>query len=259
MQGFPFSRGIAMQNSICLSERNETSLAKSDSFSAGEKVKNTITVKELASELKVSDQTIRNAVKELYQDPTKLLWTVINGGQTLLLTYEQATAIKLKLRERNNLKDNSVVSQIGNDLEFFAILKRREEEQKILDAYRDRRIEELQAQNEMQKAMIEEMQPKSDVYDSISDSATLQDLQTAAVTIGIKNIFKILEADGIIEKKTTNDGQAYYKPIAKYAEYLALKDGKAWTDPYGVKHVRPRIFVTGKGLLWLTKKYGAEK
>ena len=117
----------------------------------------------------------------------------------------------------------------------------------------------LGIENKQLKEVISNQQPKAEVYDSISDSATLQDLQTAAVTIGIKNIFKILEADGIIEKKTTNDGQAYYKPIAKYAEYLALKDGKAWTDPYGVKHVRPRIFVTGKGLLWLTKKYGAEK
>ena len=72
---------------------------------------------------------------------------VVNGGTSMFFTYEQATAIKLKLRERNNLKDNSVVTQIGNDLEFFALVKKRDEEQKLLDAYRDRRIAELTAEN----------------------------------------------------------------------------------------------------------------
>lgn len=45
----------------------------------------TMTVKELSNELKVSDQTIRNVVKELF-DPSKLLWKVVNGGNTLFLT-----------------------------------------------------------------------------------------------------------------------------------------------------------------------------
>ena len=97
------------------------------------KQEKTRTTRELADELRVSDQTIRNCVKELFPDPSKLLWRVINGGNSLLLNEGQATAIKLKLRTRNNLKDNSVVSQIGNDLEFFALLKKREEEQKMLD------------------------------------------------------------------------------------------------------------------------------
>ena len=106
-----------------------------------------VSVKELANELKVSDQTIRNTAKRLFSDPSKVLLRVVNGGTSMFFTYEQATAIKLKLRERNNLKDNSVVTQIGNDLEFFALVKKRDEEQKLLDAYRDRRIAELTAEN----------------------------------------------------------------------------------------------------------------
>ena len=226
-----------MQNSICLSERNETSLANND----------VMTTKELAQALGVDVKTIQRTSTKLFD--IDVVKSVSYGGRpTQVFNEAQATAIKLELQNHSKVNALSPKTTLEKQLLIKQAMR-----------LQDEMIAELQAQNEMQKAMIEEMQPKSDVYDSISDSATLQDLQTAAVTIGIKNIFKILEADGIIEKKTTNDGQAYYKPIAKYAEYLALKDGKAWTDPYGVKHVRPRIFVTGKGLLWLTKKYGAEK
>ena len=226
-----------MQNSICLSERNETTLANND----------VMTTKELAQALGVDVKTIQRTSTKLFD--IDVVKSVSYGGRpTQVFNEAQATAIKLELQNHSKVNALSPKTTLEKQLLIKQAMR-----------LQDEMIAELQAQNEMQKAMIEEMQPKSDVYDSISDSATLQDLQTAAVTIGIKNIFKILEADGIIEKKTTNDGQAYYKPIAKYAEYLALKDGKAWTDPYGVKHVRPRIFVTGKGLLWLTKKYGAEK
>lgn len=54
-----------------------------------------------------------------------------------------------------------------------------------------------------------------------------------------------------------SDGQSYYKPYARYSEYLVLKDGKGWKDDKGVTHIRPRVFVTGKGIVWLTRKYGA--
>ena len=103
------------------------------------------------------------------------------------------------------------------------------------------------------------MSPKADVYDAISDSSTLQDLQTVSQTVGITNIFKVLVADGIIEQKYTADGTKYYKPFAQYSDYLVIKDGKPYETPDGIKHVRPRIFVTGKGINWLTKKYNTEK
>ena len=99
------------------------------------------------------------------------------------------------------------------------------------------------------------MKPKADVYDAICDTETLQDLQTIAVTLKLKNIFKVLCADKILEEKWTNDNQHYYKPLAAYSQYLVLKDGKPWKDDKGISHVRPRVFVTGKGLNWLTKKY----
>jgi transposase len=85
-----------------------------------------MTTKELAESLKVDVRTIQRIANELF-DPSTVLSQVVNGGVSKVFTEKQAVAIKLKLRERNNLKDNSVVSQIGNDLEFFALLKKKEE------------------------------------------------------------------------------------------------------------------------------------
>ena len=116
----------------------------------------------------------------------------------------------------------------------------------------------LGIENKQLKDVIEKQQPKVEVYDSICESVTLQDLQTVATTIKLKNIFKVLEADKVLEVKYTDDGQKYYKPLSQYTNYLVLKDGKAWTDQNGIKHIRPRVFVTGKGLTWLTKKYSEE-
>jgi phage antirepressor YoqD-like protein len=216
----------------------------------------TMTVKELADNLHVSDKTIRRAIISLNGtlDSTDLGYIHTENGISIQLTEVQCTAIKLKLRERNNLKDNSIVEQIGNDLEFFALQKKMDEEHKILDIYRDRRISELEEQNRAQSAKLIEQKPKVEVYDAICDSSTLQDLQTVAQTIGVKNIFKLLVADGIIQKAWTEDGTMFYKPYAEYNDYLILKDGGTYLVN-NVPHIRPRIFVTGKGLTWITKKY----
>lgn len=113
----------------------------------------------------------------------------------------------------------------------------------------------LGIENMQLKEVVAIQKPKVEVYDAICDSSTLQDLQTVAITIGLKNIFKVLLADEILEEKYTNDDQHYYKPKAEYSQYLVLKDGKPWKDENGNIKVRPRVFVTGKGLNWLTRKY----
>lgn len=165
----------------------------------------TITVKELAEELHVSKQTIRNIVQELF-DPAKVLWQVVNGGNTLLLTYEQATAIKLKLRTRNNLKDNSIVSQIGNDLEFFALLKKREEEQKILDEYRDKRIAELKQRAEVAENALNRIANGKGCY-SISQTAKALKLPYGNITLfeKLRNM-QILNQDNTPKQEQINNG-----------------------------------------------------
>lgn len=203
-----------------------------------------VTVKELANILHVSDQTVRNIVKELF-DPSKLLWRVVNGGNTLYLTTEQATAVKLKLRERNNLKDNSIVSQIGNDLEFFALLKKREEEQKILDAYRDRRIAELQAENELQKQQLTEQAPKVEMYNKLVDRSFCKCLRDTAQFIGEheKHFLQVLQDKKIIYKHA-----GHYRAYADYADCFELK-----AVSYGENKTTQQLVVNIHGLELIKK------
>lgn len=182
-----------------------------------------ISVKELASELNVSGQTIRNSVKELFTDPSKLLWRVVNGGKSLFLSKEQATAIKLKLRTRNNLKDDSVIKQIGNDLEFFALLKQRENEQRLLDEYRDRRIAELTAENER-------MKPKEIVYDDFLSRDKFCNLRDGAAYLGISQteFMDILKSKYIYKN---NIGE--YRAYAEYTDYFTLRPFARGTERTG--------------------------
>ena len=209
----------------------------------------TVTVKELADNLHVSDKTIRRTIISLNStlDSTDLGYIHTENGVAIQLTEAQCTAIKIKLEGHHNIPDDTVVKTVSNDMEFFA-------KSIELQKYATTRLAELEEQNRVQSAKLIEQKPKVEVYDAICDSSTLQDLQTVAQTIGVKNIFKLLVADGIIQKAWTEDGTMFYKPYAEYNDYLILKDGGTYLVN-NVPHIRPRIFVTGKGLTWITKKY----
>jgi phage antirepressor YoqD-like protein/biotin operon repressor len=205
----------------------------------------TMTVHELADSLHVSDRTVQRVIEKL---ATVLTQVKTNGQGGYLLTEAQCTKIKMELEGHHNIADRTIVNTVSNDMEFFA-------KSIELQKYATERIAELEKLNQEQKEHLSIAQPKADVYDAICDSSTLQDLQTVAQTIGTTNIFKILLADGIIKKEWTKDNTLFYRPYADYNDYLVLKDGRPYVVD-GVSHVRPRIFVTGKGITWLTKKYG---
>ena len=83
-----------MQNSICLSERNETSLANND----------VMTTKELAQALGVDVKTIQRTATKLF-NPSTLMSRVINGGKSQVFNEAQATAIKLELQNQDIFSD----------------------------------------------------------------------------------------------------------------------------------------------------------
>ena len=212
----------------------------------------TMTVKELANELHVAEQTVKNAIYELRQVVSGLFDNINRNSQGgYLLNEKQATAIKLKLRERNNLKDNSIVSQIGNDLEFFALLKKREEEQKILDAYRDRRIAELQAENERQKQQLIEQAPKVDFFNAVTQSPDCIDMKTVAKTlnfekIGRNKLFEILRNEKILDRSN--------RPYQKYVDAGFFRTIEtSWTELDGEQHINIKTVVFQKGLDFIKK------
>lgn len=194
----------------------------------------TMTVKEVANILGVTPEAIKKHVRELFPEYIK------NGIETVL-TEKQVTEIKSKMIPTTKV----VGSTTDIEMEQMTL--------KVIQ-YHIQKEQEYKQRAEIAEQKCIEQKPKVEVYDSICDSSTLQDLQTVAQTIGLKNVFKVLLADGIILKDWTHDGTMYYRPYTEFNNYLVTKDGKPY-DINGVSHVRPRIFVTGKGLTWLAKKY----
>lgn len=198
----------------------------------------TMTVKEVANILGVTPEAIKKHVRELFPEYIK------NGIETVL-TEKQVTDIKSKMIPTTKV----VGSTTDIEMEQMTL--------KVIQ-YHIQKEQEYKQRAEIAEQKCIEQKPKVEVYDSICDSLTLQDLQTVAQTIGLKNVFKVLLADGIIKKDWTHDGTMYYRPYAEFNNYLVTKDGKPY-NINGVSHVRPRIFVTGKGITWLTKKYNKEQ
>ena len=123
--------------------------------SAAEK---TMTTKELANVLGISSDSILLAVKRL--NLTENIRQVpINGKMGYVFTAAQATAIKIELQNHSKVAQNGFTTlTISNDLEMFMV-------QKQLDAYKDRRIAELTAQNEQLKIENAKAKPKAEYYD----------------------------------------------------------------------------------------------
>ena len=213
---------------------NELSL-----FEQNEKV---TTVKELAIELRVAESTVKNIITELRQVVGGVFENIKRNSQNgYLLNEKQATAIKLKLRQRNNLKDNSAVMQIGNDLEFFALLKKRDEEQKELDAYRDRRIAELTAENEM-------MKPKAVAYDDFIARDKFCNFRDASNYLGISQteLMNVLKSK-YIYKNSVGEYRAY----SDYTKYFTLRPFDKGYDKVG-----QQLMMNLEGLEYFKSKIG---
>jgi len=235
--------------------KSNTFVSSHQTYEVSSQVKNTTidkfsTVKELAEELHVAEQTVKNTIYELRQVVGAVFDNIERNSQGgYLLNEKQATAIKLKLRERNNLKDNSVVLQIGNDLEFFALLKKREEEQRILDAYRDRRIAELQAENERQAQQLKEQAPKVDFYNAVTSSKDCIDMAEVAKVLNVKGIgrnklFEILREKNILDRKN--------QPYQKYVDngYFRIIE-TSFVLPDGTQKINLKTVVFQKGLNYI--------
>lgn len=198
-----------------------------------------VTVKELANDLNVAESTIKNNINKLRQ----VLGEVKKNNQGgYLLTEKQATLIKLKLRDRNNLKDNSVVSQIGNDLEFFALLKKKEEEQKVLDAYRDMRIAELTNRVKLAETALNRIADGKGCY-TMNQTAKALKLPYGNIKLFEKlRTMQILNHDNSPKQEQINNGN--FKVVVKF---INEKIGN-----------KPVTLTTSKGLVYLAKKFNTE-
>lgn len=177
-----------------------------------EKSEKTITTKELADAFGVDVRTIQRAVDSLGMNVER-----IGSSHTMVFTEEQATAIKIELQNHSKIAQNGFNTlTIANDLEAWELQKR-------LDAYKDRRIAELTAENERIK-------PKEIVYDDFLSRDKFCNFRDGANYLGISQseFMDILKSKYIYKN---NIGE--YRAYAEYTDYFTLRPFARGTERTG--------------------------
>lgn len=192
-----------------------------------------MTVKEVAEALGTAESTIRNKVRELFPE-------IVENGKVTYLNEEQVYILKKSLVPRDLTLKSKVDSALtALDIEEMTI--------KVL-AYHKAEVERLRAE-------LAEAKPKVEVYEKISDSSGLKSLQEVAKILGYgpKQFFKKLRDEHILYMD--NGVNLPYQEFIDNGIFVVRE------EPYvagGESRVYSRIFVTGKGELWLTRKIGRE-
>lgn len=112
-----------------------------------------------------------------------------------------------------------------------------------------------------QQKRIEEMQPKAEVYDRICNSDTLKSVDSVASNLGYgkKSFFALMRGMGIFYYSSNSaDGEKVNLPKQEYKDrgYFVTKE-----EPYtrgDRNRLYTKIYVTGKGEVWLAKKLDSE-
>ena len=209
----------------------------------------TMTTRELAELLGVDVKTIQRASAKLF-DPSTLMSKVINGGKSQVFNEAQATAIKIELQNHSKVAQNGFDSlTIANDLEAWALQKR-------LDAYKDRRIAELTAENESQKALLLEQKPKVEFFDDVAGSKDTIDMKEAAKILNIKGIgrnklFEILREKEILDKNN--------QPYQKYVDagFFRIIESRWWCGDEVKITLKTVVFQKGLDFIRRAMKRGA--
>lgn len=187
------------------------------------------TIKELTELYKVSDWTIREAIKKLF--PEKLE----NGKTTFLSEFDVALIKDCILdNKRINLEFKHEVTTDADDMLIVA------KAQQILL----KKIEKLQNENEV-------MQPKAEFYDQICSSKTAIDISEVAKSLhfpiaqnkflGRNQLFEILREEKILD----NHNIPYQKYID--AGYFRTIEQK-YTTPEGEVRISIKTVVYQKGV-----------
>lgn len=191
----------------------------------------TMTTKELAEILGVDVKTIQRTADKLFD--INVVKSISTGGRpTKVFNEAQATAIKIELQNHSKIAQNGFDTfSITNDLEAWELQKR-------LDAYKDRRIAELTAENAEQKAIIDRIENGKGCY-SINQTA-----KALKLPFGNIKLFELLRNNGILNSDNSPRQEqinaGHFKVVVKFIN-----------ETVGNK---PVTLTTGKGLVYLAKR-----
>lgn len=191
----------------------------------------TMTTKELASALNVSNM----AIKRVLDKTNNLNGSVkVENGKQTYFNEAQATAIKLELQKHHNITDRTAIDTIGNDLEGELLV------QKAM-AYQQQKIEMLQSQ-------VNTMTPKAIAYDEYVDRGRFCNFRDAAKYLNVRerDLMALLRSR-YIYTNSVGENRCY----SEYTEFFALR-------PYTRGDTtRKQLMLTMRGLEYFGKKLGA--
>ena len=174
---------------------------------------------------------------------------VFENGKTTYFTKEEVTLIveQMKLSRPNQSTFTAAVQVVSTEL--TPALKINQAMELMQEGYEE--------QLAILKAKNIEMQPKAEVYDRICNSETLKSVESVASNLGFgkNNFFALMRGMGIFYYSAKDaDGKKVNLPKQEYKDrgYFVTKE-----EPYsrGDKDcLYTKIYVTGKGEIWLSKK-----
>ena len=178
----------------------------------------TMTVKEVAEILSVSDQAVRDSIRKLFPD-------ILVHGKTTYLNEKQVTAIKLQIQSggNRNSKDNFEVVSVTTNLEKELIIM------KALQ-FQQEKIQELKEENER-------LIPKAIAHDTFLSAQNAQPMHEVSKLFGLgrNKLFEMLRNARILM-----DGNVPYQDYMKYFEVKAKTVIKGnYTENIPVTLVKP--------------------
>ena len=193
----------------------------------------TMTTKELAEVLGVHKDTVVSTVKRLELDG--VLRSVAKNSQGgYLFNEEQATAIKLEIQKHHNLQSRQIDTVSTETEENLIVMQ--------AVAILQRKAKELEARAAVAERVVHQITDGTGCY-SMNQAA-----KALKLPYGNIKLFERLRAEGILNLDNTpkqeqvNNGN--FKVVVKYVN-----------EKIGNKVV---TLVTGKGLVYLAKRFGTE-
>lgn len=214
---------------------------------AASKVKNIMTMQEIAEAMGVSKDTIRNCVRRIF--PAKM-----QQGKTAYFDESEVACISKELKSNTHAlsyQTSEVTSQVKNTTTRLEVLANYKAATQAMLELLEAEKAELQAENERQKQQLIEAAPKVDFYNAVTESKDCIDMAQVAKVLNIKGLgrtklFELLRKTDILNRRNI--------PYQKYVNmgYFRIIE-TSYSLPDGTQRINLKTVVFQKGVDFIRK------
>lgn len=218
-------------NTLPILMENEQSLENNALF------EKTMTTKEVAEVLRVSPDTVTNAIHKLGE--TSENFRKFSKGQTPRWNEVEVTAIKKELESHSKVNELSPMTELEIDLFVEKAL-----------LLQQNKIKELRAENKALHTTIEEQKPAVDFYKTVTGSSDTFDMKTVSKVlnkdIGRNKLFALLRNHNVLDKNN--------QPYQTYIDrgYFRVIES-SFVDKYLTTHINLKTVVYQKGVDFINR------